>query len=215
MVRQKSRWLLVQFDFENDILSSCSLNVTANTTTSKSSQKRKLRTSLSNSSNTLSESSSTIQQQQQVTSTDIYRSLQDTLTQNFGLVGASTSDVQVRLYDPKVRLAIIKTTRDKYPTVRSSLTLLTQIKQGGDVLKVVASTIAVSGSARTARNAAWEEIRKRFYRGGENDGQELGSSSSSLLGKNNGELSMKKSRVAMEKSLLDLEDRLDKIDSGC
>jgi len=83
------------------------------------------------------------------------------------------------------------------------------------VLKVVASTIAVSGSARTARNAAWEEIRKRFYRGGENDGQELGSSSSSLLGKNNGELSMKKSRVAMEKSLLDLEDRLDKIDSGC
>jgi len=81
------------------------------------------------------------------------------------------------------------------------------------VLKVVASTIAVSGSARTARNAAWEEIRKRFY-GGENGGQELGSSSS-LLGKNNGEPWTKKSRVAMEKSLLDLEDRLDEIDSGC
>lgn len=199
MVRQKNRWLLVQFDFESDILSSCSLS---ETTTASSSSKKKRKLQASSSSN-LSESPSD-QSIQQVTSTDIYRSLQETITQNFGLVGASTTDVQVRLYDPKVRLAIIKTTRDKYPLVRSSLTVLTQIKQGGDVLKVVASTIAVSSSARTARNAAWEEIQKRFY------GQDLES-----LGKMKGEPWAKRSKIAMEKSLQDLEDRLDKIDSGC
>jgi len=150
-------------------------------------------------------SESSAQSIQQVTTTDIYRSLQETITQNFGLVGASTTDVKVRLYDPKVRLAIIKTTRDKYPLVRSSLTVMTQIKQGGDVLKVVASTIAVSGSARTARNAAWEEIQKRFY------GQDLGS----LGGKNGEPWAEKKSRIATENDLRELEDRLDRIDSGC
>mmetsp|Transcript_14281 Transcript_14281/g.31056 ORF Transcript_14281/g.31056 Transcript_14281/m.31056 type:complete len:201 (+) Transcript_14281:69-671(+) len=200
MVRQKNRWLLVRFDFESDIISSCSLSETATAVTPKGSKKRRLRTS---STSNLSDSQST-QSILQVTSTDIYRSLQDLLVQNFGLVGASTAEVQVRLYDPKVRLAIVKTSREKYPLVRSSLTLLTQIKLGGDSLKVVASTIAVSGSARTARNAAWEEVRKIFY------GQER-----ELLGKNKEGPWSKKSRIAMEKNLQDLEDRLDKIDSGC
>ena len=83
---------------------------------------------------------------------------------------------------------------------------MTQIKQGGDVLKMVASTIAVSGSARTARNAAWEEIQKRFY------GQD---SRSSIGKKKKGEPWTKKSRTAMEKNLQDLEVRLNTIDSGC
>eukprot|EP00578_Thalassiosira_sp_NH16_P003204 CAMPEP_0181133618 /NCGR_PEP_ID=MMETSP1071-20121207/31623_1 /TAXON_ID=35127 /ORGANISM="Thalassiosira sp., Strain NH16" /LENGTH=174 /DNA_ID=CAMNT_0023220027 /DNA_START=72 /DNA_END=596 /DNA_ORIENTATION=- len=161
---------------------------------SKSSRKRKL----------VSESPAA-QSIQQITSTDIYRSLQDTITQNFGLVGASTTELQVRLYDPKVRLAIIKTTRDKYPSVRSSLTVMTQIKQGGDVLKVVATTIAVSGSARTARNAAWQEIQKRFFAKQRSDD----------FGKAKGEPWSKRSRISMEKDLKALEDRMEKIDSGC
>lgn len=202
MVRQKNRWLLVKFEFESDILSSCSPGEAA-AATPKSSRKRKLEKSGSTSN--LSESSSAQQQSiQQVTSTDIYRSLQEAISQNFGIVGASTADVQVRLYDPQIRLAVIKTTRDRYPLVRSSLTLLTQIKQGGDALKVVASSIAVSGSARTARNAAWDEMRKRFH------GQDVGP-----FGKKKGEPWSRKSRTAMEKSLQDLERQLEKIDSSC
>lgn len=203
MVRQKNRWLLVQFDFERDIMSSCSINNGSGSTPSKgSNKKRKLNASTSSISET---SIATSQSIQQITSTDIYRSLQETITQNFGLVGASTTEVQVRLYDPKVKLAIIKTTREKYPFVRSSLTVMTQIKQGGDVLKVVPSTIAVSGSARTARNAAWEEIQKRFF----------GKEQLEIVGKGKGEPWTKKSRIDMEKDLQALEGLLEKIDSGC
>lgn len=105
----------------------------------------------------------------------------------------------MRLYDVKARLAVIKTTREKYPLVRSALTFLTQIKQQ----RVVITTIAVSGSARTARNIAWTEVRKRFF-----TNNDLG-----LIDKN--EQWSKKSKAAMEKELLELEERLDKIDSGC
>jgi len=204
MVRQKNRWLLVQFDFERDILSSCTLDETPTSTPSKT-KKRKLQQQRSSSSGYLSEVPSS-QSIQQVNATDIYRSLQETITQNFGLVGASTTEVQVRMYDPKLRLAIVKTTREDYPAVRSSLTVLTGIKQGGDVLRVAARTIAVSGSARTARNAAWEEIQKRFY-GNENRGDEMGQPS--------GEPWTKKGKKEMEKKLQHLEEQLEKIDSAC
>ena len=200
MVRTKNRWLLVQFDFESDILSSCAnLNETGESGTAASSgKKRKPQASGGDADD------ATAQSIHQVTGTDIYRSLRDSIVQNFGLVGAAAADVQVRLYDPKMRLAIVKTTRDKYPIVRSSLTVLTQIKQGADVLKVVASTISVSGSARTARNAAWGEIQKRF-------GKDVG-----LLREQKGDGPWtRKTRISLEKGLQELEARLDKIDSGC
>lgn len=203
MVRQKNRWLLVQFDFENDIISSCT-PASDTSRSAKSSKKRKLKQSNSNSSN-LSESTAVSQSIQQLTSTDIYRALQDVVMQNFGLVGASTSELQVRLYDAKLRLAIIKTSRDKYPLVRSAITLMTQIKQGGDVLKVVPSTIAVSGSARTARSAAMNVIQTQFY----------GKEGLDSLGVNKGKPLAKRSKIALEKGVIELEDRLEKIDSGC
>jgi len=202
MVRKKNRWLLVQFDFESDILSSCaSFGETGESglTAASSGKKRKPLASSGGDAD-----DATARSIHQVTGTDIYRSLRDSIVQNFGLMGAAAADVQVRLYDPKMRLAIVKTTRDEYPIVRSSLTVLTQIKQGGDVLKVVATTISVSGSARTARNAAWDEIQKRF-------GKDVG-----LLREQKGdEPWTKKTRIALEKGLQDLEARLDKIDSGC
>jgi hypothetical protein len=68
-----------------------------------------------------------------------------------------------------------------------------------DSLKVVASTIAVSGSARTARNAAWDEMKKRFF----------------VRDFSGGEQWTNMSRVTMEKGLQELEECLDKIDSGC
>ena len=197
MVRQKNRYLLVQFEFEPDILQSCDDVMMAITTktTSSSSKKRKLPSSGNSSSASIDE----IKSIQQVNATDIYRSLQEAIIQNFGIVGTCTSDVQVRLYDPKARLAVIKTTRDKYPQVRSCLTYLTEIKQGVDSLKVVASTIAVSGSARTARNAAFDEVKKRFFARDFSGGEQW----------------TNMSREAMEKELQELEDCLDKIDSGC
>lgn len=201
MVRQKNRYLLVQFEFEPDILQSCCDEVVAITTTSSKStsgsKKRKLSSSSDSNSTTSIE---TIKAIQQVNATDIYRSLQEAIMQNFGLVGTCTSDVQVRLYDPKARLAIIKTTRDKYPQVRSCVTFLTEIKQGVDSLKVVTSTLAVSGSARTARNAAWVEVKKRFFT------REFSSG---------GEQWSNMSKVAMEKELQELEECLDNIDSRC
>ena len=206
MVRKKNRWLLVQFDFESDILSSCaSFGETEESglTAASSGKKRKPQAS-SGGGDAAGDATATARSIHQVTGTDIYRSLRDSIAQNFGLVGAASADVQVRLYDPRMRLAIVKTTRDGYPIVRSSLTLLTQIKQGGDVLKVVATTISVCGSARTARNAAWGEIQKRF-------GKDVG-----LLREQKGdEPWTKKTRIALEKGLQELEARLDKIDSGC
>jgi RNase P/RNase MRP subunit POP5 len=203
MVRKKNRWLLVQFDFESDILSSyASFGETEESglTAASSGKKRKQQASSGGD----AADDATARSIHQVTGTDIYRSLRDSIVQNFGLVGAASADVQVRLYDPKMRLAIVKTTRDEYPIVRSSLTVLTQIKQGGDVLKVVATTISVCGSARTARNAAWGEIQKRF-------GKDVG-----LLREQKGdEPWTKKTRIALEKGLQELEAQLDKLDSGC
>lgn len=178
MVRQKNRWLLVHFEFEPDVMAN--------------SKKRKL---TSSSEDNASRNTETINAIQQVNASDIYRSLNQEMMQNFGLVGACISDVQVKLYDPKAQLAIIKTTRDKYPQVRSCLTFLTEIKQGVDTLKVVASTIAVSGCARTARNAAWEEVKKRFF----------------VRDFSTAQMSTRE----IEKELQELEECLDQIDSGC
>lgn len=207
MVRQKNRWLLVQLDFESDIISSCCSSgggsLSKDTPNNYRNKKRKLQSSNSNMSE-LSINSGIQHSILQINSTDIYRSLQETITQNFGLVAQCTTEVQVRLYDPKVRLAIIKTTRDKCPIVRSSITLMTHIKQGGDVLKIVASVVSVSGSARAARNSAWLEIKKRFFN------QDL-----ETIGFKKKEQWEKKGRNAMGKSLKELEDRLEKIDSCC
>lgn len=195
MVRRKSRWLLVKLDFESDILSSCSGGIAGGplaVTLSSIARKRKLDGD---------ETTTTLIHQ--VTGTDIYRALRDSVTQNFGMVGGALSDIQVRLYDPKLHLAIIKTTREGYPAVRSSLTFMTQIKQGGDALKVVASTISVSGSARTARNAAWVEVQKRF---GKDIVDNLGTRQRG---------GAKRSRIALEKRLQVLDERWDKIDSSC
>lgn len=197
MVRQKNRYLLVQFEYEPDIMQSCEHVVMAITTsTSGNNKKRNLQSSPDSSSLASIE---TIKSIQQVNANDIYRSLQEAIMQNFGLVGTSTSDVQVRLYDPKARLAIIKTTRDKYPQVRSCLTFLTEIKQGVDSLKVSSSIVAVSGSARTARNAAWNEVKKRFFARDFSGCEQWANMS----------------RIEMEKELQELEECLDKIDSGC
>jgi len=203
MVRHKSRWLLVQFEYESNVISRC----TPNDTSTRSSKKRKLNKTDSQHSS----SSGTLLDEQiqinQITSTDIFRSLQETLTQNYGIIASSTTEISVKLYDPKVQLAIIKTSREKYPIVRSSLMFLTKVKQ----IKVVASTISVSGSARTARSAAWKEVQNRFF------SKETAIEYGLLTGDSNSNdaVSTKKTMAAAKKALAELESRIDKINSSC
>mmetsp|Transcript_16634 Transcript_16634/g.34771 ORF Transcript_16634/g.34771 Transcript_16634/m.34771 type:complete len:194 (-) Transcript_16634:46-627(-) len=193
MVRQKNRWLLVQLDFESEVLSRCfAENPSSNSSTTGTKTRKSVEGIISESNSNPNE----------ISGKDIYLSLQEILTQSFGLVGAATTEVQVRVYDPKARLAIIKTSREKCPLVRSSLTFLSQVRQQ----RVIATTIAVSGSARTARNVAWKEVRKLFF----SDHDDV-----VVMGGDGGQKWSKKSKAAMEKKLLELEDRLKKIDSGC
>ncbi|KAL3779685.1 LOW QUALITY PROTEIN: hypothetical protein ACHAWO_004190 [Cyclotella atomus] len=154
LVRQKNRWLLVQFDYEPNTTRHC----TPNETSSPINKRRKL--SKSDSQNSSSSSALDEVRIHQITSTDIFRSVQETLTHNYGIDGSSATELLVmRIYDPKVNIAVIKTSREKNPIVRSSLVFLTKIK----TIKAVATTICVSGSARTAKNAAWKEVQKLFF----------------------------------------------------
>ena len=209
MVRQKNRWLLVQFDYEPNILSQCLPKDSSSTATATpKNKKRKLNES--NSQESTSTNDETIQISQ-ITSTDIYRALQETLSQNYGIVASSTTGVSVRLYDPKIRLAVIKTSRDNYPMVRSALVFLTKVKQ----IKVVASTISVNGSARTARNAAWKELQRRFF--SKETAIEYGLVFGDI-GRNPGkdrDAMVKKARAAAKKALAELEERMEKIGSSC
>ena len=191
----------MQFDYKPNIIRHCTPDETSSTV----SKKRKL-----NKSNSYNSSSSNLDEQvqiDQITSTDIFRSVQETLTQNYGIVGASTTELSVKLYDPKVKLAIIKTSREKCPIVRSSLMFLTKIK----TIKVVVTTLCVSGSARTARNAAWKEVQKRFF--SKETAIEYGLLASNETGNN--AASVRKARAAAKKALSKLEARIEKIDSGC
>ena len=203
MVRQKNRWILVQFDYEPNILAQC----TPDETSGPANKKRKLKK--------LDSQSSTADEQmqiRQITTTDIFRSLQETLTQNYGIVGSSTTEISVRLYDPKLGLTVIKTSRDKYPIVRTSLMFLTSIKQ----IKAVATIISVNGSARTARNAAWKEVQQRFF------SKKTAIEYNLLIGekskneeKSLDSASTKKMRAAAKRALGELEERMNIINSNC
>ena len=205
MVRHKNRWILVQFDYEPDILEQC-------TPDAPNSKKRKLK-KIDSQSSADDEQIQTRIQIRQITTTDIFRSLQETLTQNYGIVGSSTTEISVRLYDPKIGLAVIKTSRDKYPIVRSSLMFITSIKQ----IKAVARIISINGSARTARNAAWKEVQHRFFSkktaieydlliGDAKDTQQK----QQLEG-----VATKKMRASAKRALSELEERMNVINSNC
>ena len=89
---------------------------------------------------------------------------------------------------------------------------LTKVKQ----IKVVASTISVNGSARTARDAAWKETQKLFF--DRETAIQYG-----LVVEDGGygkqetdrDVFAKKARVAVKKALAELEERMAKIDSSC
>lgn len=123
MVRQKSRWLVVRFDFEE--------NVKARTNAPGNTIDKKL----------------------------IYFALQEVIYETFGIVQAGIiEDLQVRLYNPDTRLAIIKTSRDSADIVRSAITLLNQLNDE----PIVASVVSIHGSARTLKLSCIELLRNTF-----------------------------------------------------
>ncbi len=86
MVRQKNRWILVQLDFESEVLSRCFVeNPSSNSNNTNGTKKRKLGTGI------ISESSSN---PNEISGKDVYLALNEILTQSFGLVGAATTEVQ-------------------------------------------------------------------------------------------------------------------------
>ena len=64
----------------------------------------------------------------------------------------------VRYYDEHDRLAVIRVPREGYGMVRASILFLTLLQSKS----VVASVISVNGSARTARLATITEVQRRF-----------------------------------------------------
>mmetsp|Transcript_28314 Transcript_28314/g.56510 ORF Transcript_28314/g.56510 Transcript_28314/m.56510 type:complete len:92 (-) Transcript_28314:837-1112(-) len=85
MVRQKNRWLLVQLDFESEVLSRCfAENPSSNSSTTGTKKRKSVEGIISESNSNPNE----------ISGKDIYLSLQEILTQSFGLVGAATTEVQ-------------------------------------------------------------------------------------------------------------------------
>ena len=64
----------------------------------------------------------------------------------------------VQFYDEPSQLAILKTSRDSCDAMRSAVTMLTTVKQQ----PVVATTLSISGSLRTAKICALHELRVWF-----------------------------------------------------
>lgn len=207
MVRLKNRWLLVRFDFESDIVTQCLPTHNSSDDDNLNgalSKKRKLEKDLTSSIEAAEQDLS------EITTTDIYRAIQESLSSSFGVIGAATTDIQVRLYDAKARLAIIRTTREQYPTLRTSISFVSRVSRRA----VVPTIIAVGGSPRTARAKAWKEVRRHFF-DGRNNNNEGGGGNDGAKRRKAGDEMTKKGRVSMEKQLKDLEGRMDKIDTAC
>mmetsp|Transcript_25781 Transcript_25781/g.38220 ORF Transcript_25781/g.38220 Transcript_25781/m.38220 type:complete len:107 (+) Transcript_25781:554-874(+) len=83
-----------------------------------------------------------------------------TMQDSFGIsVAGVIEEIQVRLYNPETRLAMIKVVpRDHSDLVRSAITLLNEVN-GEPIVAVVIST---NGSARTVKLAALRGIQCYF-----------------------------------------------------
>lgn len=123
MVRHKTRWLLVRFDFEADLVGSATIS---------------------------NEETPTFQTK------EIYKELVKTMSVCYGLSShAMIPDIMVRHVDDN-RLVMIRVPRAIVAKVRTAITCMTTFKNHA----VVASVVAVNGSARTAKIAATRAIKK-------------------------------------------------------
>lgn len=124
MVRHKTRWLLVHFSFEADLVGPVTIS---------------------------NKETPTFQAK------EIYKELVKTMSVCYGLSShAMIPDIMVRHVDDDSRLVMIRVPRATVAKVRTAITYMTTFKNH----PVVASVVAVNGSARTAKIAATRAIKK-------------------------------------------------------
>lgn len=147
MVRQKSRWLLVRLDFEENLVPK---------STQSSTTKRGRGGGIIKS----APESSVPAASKGISGKEIHKSLREMLSAAFGVVSAGMAfNIQVCIYDEEAQLAIVKVPRDQCNKVRASLTFLSSIES----TPAVVSILAVCGSARTAKMTCLHELRHRYW----------------------------------------------------
>mmetsp|Transcript_5819 Transcript_5819/g.8429 ORF Transcript_5819/g.8429 Transcript_5819/m.8429 type:complete len:187 (-) Transcript_5819:420-980(-) len=145
MVRHKTRWLLVRFDFEPDVVYGSQRPSTATNEAVFYGGRRDTDVRRSG--------------MDAITRKDVYKTLQESLVFNFGIsASGAAQDTQVRLYDSKTRLAMIRVPREFCNLIRSAITFITII----DKNPVIVRCISVNGCARTAKMVAIKEVKKSF-----------------------------------------------------
>eukprot|EP00594_Rhizosolenia_setigera_P006119 CAMPEP_0178951360 /NCGR_PEP_ID=MMETSP0789-20121207/7181_1 /TAXON_ID=3005 /ORGANISM="Rhizosolenia setigera, Strain CCMP 1694" /LENGTH=221 /DNA_ID=CAMNT_0020632221 /DNA_START=107 /DNA_END=772 /DNA_ORIENTATION=+ len=159
MVRAKKRYIIVQFDFQENLKTK---NNTLNELQQQNNRKRKW---------TEDTTSSSINPE--LTKSIIQQTLHESMIQCFGQsVGIrSMVSTQVRYYDPEFRLCIIRTDRDSCSYLQSSLFFLTHIggannsssngTRGGEKTNnnVSATVKSISGSPRTMKMSMFHILR--------------------------------------------------------
>ena len=195
MVRQKNRFLIVTLDFDEQLMPAS----IERKQRERDSKKRRRPVTAKDPTSAPDDGSPPL-----IESKDIHRVLRTTMESNFGIVGAGmVPTMRVLLYDATDRMAIIKVPREYSPMVRAALTFITSINDANTVL----STVGVHGSARTAKMAALDLMRKNF-----NEAASIGGGDRTDDNKKRkrsaGDGTLTK---AEEKALLRLEARMDKI----
>jgi len=139
MVRHKSRWLLVAVDSEENVKNLSPTTISNNNSNSNITGKDDpLRLADKN---------------------GLFHALRISMQDAFGIaVAGIIEDIQVRLYMPESKLALIKVPRDASDLVRSAITLLTKVNDE----PIVATVISTNGSARTAKLATLRLIKRKF-----------------------------------------------------
>ncbi|CAG9466564.1 unnamed protein product [Pedinophyceae sp. YPF-701] len=84
----------------------------------------------------------------------LWQTLRDSLAENFGdaSLGAALQSLQVKIYDPKVNLAIVRCSRDEHQHLWCAATLLTTA--GALRRRVALRMVRLSGVLRPAQEAA-------------------------------------------------------------
>lgn len=142
MVRHKSRWLLVAVESEENVKNLVSPTISNNTTTTTNINRIGKEAPL-----LLADKNG------------LFHSIRITMQDAFGIaVAGIIEDIQVRLYIPDSKLALIKVPRDASDLVRSAITLLTKVNDES----IVATVISTNGSARTAKLATLRLIKRKF-----------------------------------------------------
>mmetsp|Transcript_2758 Transcript_2758/g.4284 ORF Transcript_2758/g.4284 Transcript_2758/m.4284 type:complete len:187 (-) Transcript_2758:521-1081(-) len=157
MVRHKTRWLLVRFDYEPDVVYGSQRPSTATNEAVFYGGRRDTEVRRSGI--------------DAITRKDVFKTLQESILFNFGIsASGAAQDTQVRLYDSKTRLAMIRVPREFCNLIRAAITFITIIQKN----PVIVRCISVNSCARTAKMVAIKEVKKYFRNNLHRQLQEVG-----------------------------------------